>query len=549
MTQTADFALATMLHFTRGARFSLLIPQHPGLAAYSALMRRIMFGTRDIENEPVFERLKAALYSVRLNAVSTTLPLNHSLIWSEERRQELASLAPFVGRLAPGAEEWTDEIIRLMELVCAHPVNPVAAALKTDLDRRKQSPRPRPWPGTPEEVARWALVVRPGLLDETVAQWSHEPQLAVLTQAGLVRSRVFEHVYFPGPARRYSPAVLAAPPALGVTLLRYSFLYDEPWRRPLLQALQSGDTPEVEAITLAVLPELQAVRWTPSDRPAPPVLAETATHADVLPAEDGPADHEPLDWGDEGEMQSAGQSALEPELQVLSGEMLTRRLMIATEDGPQVIWIHETLPTSRLVTEYPPSVEATCGREVTVGDILLLRNEGTQLAYSRELARVHYGAQQLEAGRLLSEFKASLKAAVKAAGSRKQAVKLMVRDGADRSCTVTNLSSWITMNSLRPDSDATFTALLAFTGYTARRRELEEAITVLKAHHIQAGRRAGAERLTVLLKLDLGTLEDEGHLKVQLHGGTVSAHQVLDVAPIASARMTAHLPILGARGV
>lgn len=117
MTHTSDFAAVTMLHLTGNARFAIAAPQHPGLHEWSKALRRLRFTLRDIDTEESAERLRAILYSARLHAVASTLPLNHPLIWDQARDQEARTLALEVRGAAPDALDLVEEMLRLLHLM------------------------------------------------------------------------------------------------------------------------------------------------------------------------------------------------------------------------------------------------------------------------------------------------------------------------------------------------------------------------------------------------------------------------------------------------
>lgn len=522
MTHSADFAAVTMLYLADHSNFRVVTPQHPGLQAWSKTLRQLRFLLRDIETEPVAEHLRAALYGARLNCVISTIPFSHPLIWNHDKEQEVKELAQLVSASLPEVNAVVEENLRLLHLLQLFATNPIAQALEADLEIRRQLPKPRTWPGYEPHPQRWALVVRASLQNAMQEQWSHEPELAILTPQEMTGDRVFEQTYFLGAAQRYPAALIASPHALGATLYRYSFIFDEEIKRPLTGLIREHGHTAVPVEALPLLPEVAKVDWKPGRTMPGPVEAEES--AVLEPTEDAP-----LIWRDEQEPESVGLPGHPPHVaEVASGQV--REVTIATDRGPETLWLDEQLPTPRLHLGYPPSVEAVTGSTVQVGDVLLLRTEGTQLAYSRDLARSEFGAAYLRASTLLSEFKARVKQAVDEAGGRKQAVKLMIRVGADRTCTVDNLSQWYKLTNFRPDSEATYSALLNFIGWTERRSELDDAIKLLRASHIYAGRKAGEERLNLLLKLDFTRLQQHGYLEVELGGGKVGAHQVLQVA-------------------
>lgn len=523
MSQASDFAATTMLHHAQASSYRTEVPQHPALAALSRTLRQVRFVLKEIETDPLAEQLRTALYRARLNAASSTLQLSHPLIWTDQIERDVQAAASFLQLSTPGLSVHVDEALRLLRLLQLFDCNPIQEALQADLDKQRGRPRPRTWPGFPAEPARWALVVRPALAEAMQAQWADEEELAVLTPSQLTGDRVFEHLYLLGAAHRYPAALLASPHALGVTLYRYGFMFDENIRRPLLQVLQSSHAESVPVIELPLIPAIERVQWLP--RLAPATFNEVVPES--LPDIDLDEPDEVLSWQDE--LAPASGSPNPAGVTWGDQQTLAREVMVETPQGRRPVLIDESQSTSRLSVHYPPTVEATNGASVTVGDILLLRNEGTQLAYSRELARSKYDAEYLRASELMAAFKADLHARVQEVGTRKEAVKRMVRAGADRSCTVGNLSQWFRMTTFRPDSEVTYVALLEFTGWTARRSELDAAIQLLRSRHILAGKQAGDERLALLLKLDFSLLDECGYLSVELGGGQVSAHRVVQV--------------------
>ncbi|MDR6220964.1 hypothetical protein [Deinococcus soli (ex Cha et al. 2016)] len=522
MSQASEFAATTMLHHAQASSYRTEVPQHPALTALSRTLGQVRFVLKEIETDPLAEQLRTALYRARLNAASSTLQLSHPLIWTDQIERDVQTVASFLQLSTPGLAVHVDEAIRLLRLLQLFDHNPIQEALQADLDRRRVLPRPRTWPGFPAEPARWALVVRPALAEAMQAQWADEEELAVLTPSQLTGNRVFEHLYLLGAAHRYPAALLASPHALGVTLYRYSFMFDQNIRRPLLQVLQSSNTEPVPEIQLPLIPAIERVQWLPQLAPENfnDVMPEALADIDLKEPD------EVLSWQDE--LTPAG-SPNPGGVNWDNHQTLAREVMVETLHGRRALLIDEFQLTSRLSVHYPPTVEATNGAGVKVGDVLLLRNEGTQLAYSRELARSKYDAEYLRASELMVAFKTDLHTRVQEVGTRKEAVKRMVRAGADRSCTVGNLSQWFRMTTFRPDSEATYVALLEFSGWAARRSELDAAIQLLRSRHILAGKQAGDERLALLLKLDFSLLDECGYLSVELGGGQVSAHRVVQV--------------------
>lgn len=522
MIHASDFAAVTMLHLADHSTFCVVMPQHPGLQAWSRALSRLRFLLRDIETEPAAERLRAALYGARLNCITSTLPFSHPAVWDAEREHEVRILGQDISSSLPEVAAVLDENLRLLHLLQLFATNPVAAAVQQQLDARRALPRPRTWPGYIDHRERWALVVRPSLLAAVREQWKHEPELVVTAPVDMTGDRVFEHVFFLGAAHRYPAALIANPHALGATLYRYPFIFDEEVQRPVTEVIREHGQDEFNVDTLPLLPDVAKVDWLPG-RAMPAAVEVREMELVSLESEEQPA----LAWQDELTPESPGSAgALRDDTPTAD---VFREVTIATEQGQESLWLGEHLTAPRLHLGYPPSVEAVTGATVKVGDVLLLRTEGTQLSYSRDLARAEYGDAYLQASTVHAEFKARLQAAVDEAGGRRQAVKLMVRVGADRSCTVGNLSGWIKVTNFRPDSDVTYAAMLTFIGWSDRRAELDEAIRLLRSSHIFSGRRAGEERLNLLLQLDFTQLEQRGYLEVELGGGKVGAHRVLRV--------------------
>ncbi|AZI45267.1 hypothetical protein EHF33_20390 (plasmid) [Deinococcus psychrotolerans] len=523
MTHKTDFAAATMLHLVSSSEFQVLVPQHPGLECLSRALRRLYYILKDTENDPEAERLRATLYRARLNAVSGTLPLSHPLIWNSDTEGEVRDLTESLAIALPAVSEHVTEALRVLKLLQLFDVNPMAKALQEDIDRRRVQPKPPVWPGFLNVPERWALVVRPALVDAMRSQWREEEEVAVITPKEMTGDQIFEHVYLFGAARRYPAALLSCPHSPSVTLYRYAFTFDEDIRLPLVEVLRAQSPTSVKTQQLPFLLDIEKVRW--QEGPVKPHQSDTLSES--VAALDEPQEDQYVVWQDEGvpETQTSANSSVSSVKQ-----QLVREVSIQTQNGPRTIRLDELEATPCLNVSYPPSVEAVTGATVKVNDVLLLRTEGTQLAYSRDLARAQFGPEYLQASQLLQDFKMQLRQSVNAAGGRKRAVKLMVRAGADRSCTVANLSSWYTMTIFRPDSETTYAALLSFTGWTDRRNSLDRAIQLLRSLHIHAGQQAGEQRLQLLLKLDFLALEEHGYLEAKLGGGSIHAHRVLHVA-------------------
>jgi hypothetical protein len=185
------------------------------------------------------------------------------------------------------------------------------------------------------------------------------------------------------------------------------------------------------------------------------------------------------------------------------------------------IQVAESDPSGRIkLSTHAPS-------ELRIGDVLILRTEGSDTGNVRELADSKFGAA--EHRQRIAIWKDRVRSSVDAADGIAAATRAI---GANTSAS-RNLSYWLSDSAIRPRDRSDFDAVSEFAGISTDGREAiwRSMSEVFAAHH-QAGILIRDLLETGLEGRSLESLEDAEFFEVEIEGfGTLRASRVTGISP------------------
>ena len=165
--------------------------------------------------------------------------------------------------------------------------------------------------------------------------------------------------------------------------------------------------------------------------------------------------------------------------------------------------------------------------ELDLGDVLIIRTEGSEAGHVRDLADNYFDAAQYRL--VLENWKARVRDAVTLEGGPAAARRAMGADtGAAR-----NFDNWISPTAIRPRERSDFEIVSRFAGFSLRDADdTWDAMSRIYNAHIQAGHLIRDRLEDGLEGRSLQSLEDAEYIEVEIDGfGTLRASRITGIAP------------------
>jgi len=166
-------------------------------------------------------------------------------------------------------------------------------------------------------------------------------------------------------------------------------------------------------------------------------------------------------------------------------------------------------------------------QDLVVGDVLILRTEGSDSEYVRGLADSMFGATEHRPA--IANWKQRVRVSIDAAGGLSAAR----RELGPNSSAARNLDHWITDAAIRPRERSDFEAVSSFAGYSNEQSaEVWGSMTQVFTAHVNAGQKIRELLESGLEDRSLESLEDADFVEVDLDGhGTLRASRVTGLSP------------------
>lgn len=193
--------------------------------------------------------------------------------------------------------------------------------------------------------------------------------------------------------------------------------------------------------------------------------------------------------------------------------------VLVSEDGTVQTATSDEMGRIKLITK--------SSAELNLGDVLIIRTEGSESGHIRDLADLHFNAAEPRS--VLDSWKVQVRNAVTLQGGPAAARVAMGADtGAAR-----NFEHWVSETGIRPRDRSDFEIVSKFAGLSTRDADdVWKAMSRVFQAHIQAGQMIRDRLEEGLEGRSLQSLEDAEYVEVEIDGfGTLRASRITGIAP------------------
>lgn len=416
------------------------------------------------------------------------IPLNHPELFPAEGLEQLRSNQKKLEQSHPSLTPHIEVLLENLELLS---IADEAPLLKKILQLDNQ----------PE-----AILVHDARRSTTLSRYLETIQVtevAVITSKNLKALASFSSLAVAGPVLRYPEHVLLSPRASRIEIVRYDWTYDVVEKRHSFTHSTSSRKLKVETIRPAQKP------WqTPDITPEPdlPLIKLEELRPSVN-----------INMLARREQAGSIHDLVSARLIVLEDDQ-----GVFLEEDSTVFLVRPELPAEKRVNK----LEVT---RLSAGDFVVLRTEGGG-DYVAEVAD-HILRHKAKAFRKRQRtWKAELKKAMDIKGG--DAVSRALRREGVRSASIVNLRNWKSAKNLGMQNLGDFEMVLDFLGLSEDAALYIEALRSLRKAHRSAGHQIRRQLINRITNLDPETLEQEGHLDIELEvaeGGRLSIYRVVNL--------------------
>jgi hypothetical protein len=193
--------------------------------------------------------------------------------------------------------------------------------------------------------------------------------------------------------------------------------------------------------------------------------------------------------------------------------------VLVSEDGTVQIATSDEVSRIKIITK--PSTE------LDLGDVLIIRTEGSEAGHIRDLADNSFDAAPHRP--VLESWKERVRDAVALKGGLAAARRTMGADtGAAR-----NFEYWISRQAIRPRNRSEFDIVSRFAGLSSREADdVWNAMSNIVQAHMKAGQMIRDRLEKGLEERSLQSLEDADYVEIEIDGfGTLRATRITGIAP------------------